>query len=101
MDMTDGLLRQWRTISPLTWVGLFIALFGLLIARQVVLLFAPSMTAGATICRESLHWLCAITLLLILTRGEHLPFSSVGIGTSALWRSILWGLLLAVVCAVV
>jgi membrane protease YdiL (CAAX protease family) len=73
----------------------------MLIVRQVILFLFPSMSVMATIWRESLHWVCAIAVLLIVTRSEHLPLSSIGIGTSPLSRSLLWGLILAVVCAVV
>lgn len=99
--MTDEPSQPRRAVSSLTWVGLLIALFGILIVRQVVLFFAPSMTIGATICRESLHWLCAIAVLLIIRRSERLPLTTVGIGTSPLGRSLLWGLLLTAVCSAV
>jgi membrane protease YdiL (CAAX protease family) len=99
--MTDERSQPEPGLSSLTWVGLLIALFGILVVRQGVLFFVPSMTVGATICRESLHWLCAIVVLLIIKRSERLPLTSVGIGTCPLWRSLLWGLLLAVVCGAV
>src|ERR1039458_4977690 len=77
--------------SPITWVGLFIALFGILIVRWAVSLFYPGFSFTATLWKESFIWLCVIALLLIIRRGEHLPFSSVGIGTSTWKKSILWG----------
>lgn len=88
-------------IRPITWIGLFIALFGMLIARQAVLFVWPTMTFTAACWKESLIWLCALVLLLIVRRGEELPLTSVGIGTSTWWKSLLWGLLLAVVCFIV
>jgi membrane protease YdiL (CAAX protease family) len=87
--------------SLITWVGLFIALFGILIVRWAVSLFYPGFSFTATLWKESLIWLCVIALLLIIRRGEHLPFSSVGIGTSTWKKSILWGGILIVICGVV
>src|ERR1022692_4924288 len=87
--------------SPVTWVGLFIALFGILIVRWAVSVFYPGFSFTATLWKESLIWLLVIALLLIIRRGEHLPFSSVGIGTSTWKKSILWGGILVVVCGVI
>jgi len=51
--------------------------------------------------KETLLWMSAGALLTIIRRGERLPFSSIGLGTSRWWKSILWGLVIAVVCGVV
>lgn len=90
-----------KTIPKATWLGLFVALFGMLIARQAVSYFWPTLTFTAAIWKESLIWLCVVVLIFIIRRGERLPFSSVGIGTSPWWKSILWGLVTAVVCGAV
>jgi membrane protease YdiL (CAAX protease family) len=87
-----------KTIPKATWLGLLIALFGMLIARQTVSYFWPTLTFAAAIWKESLIWLCVIALITIIRRGERLPFTSVGLGTSAWWKSVLWGLLMTVVC---
>jgi membrane protease YdiL (CAAX protease family) len=88
-------------VSRATWCGIFLALFALLIARQAVSYFSPTLTFTAALWKESLIWLCAIALLIVIRRGERLPLTSVGIGTSTWWKSILWGLVIAVVCAIV
>ena len=88
-------------ISPITWVGLFIALFGILIVRWAVSVFYPGFSFTATLWKESFIWLCVVALLLIVRRGEHLPFSSIGIGTSSVPKSILWGGILVVLCGIV
>ena len=87
--------------SPITWIGLFLSLFGMLIVRQAVSYFWPNPTFTSAIWKESLIWLIAIILLILVRRGERLPFTSIGIGTSPWWKSILWGLVLTVICAVV
>jgi CAAX protease family protein len=37
---------------------------------------------------------------VIIRRGEHLPMRSIGLGTARWWKSILWGLIIAIVSAV-
>ena len=88
-----------RNSAP-TWVGLFIALFGILIVRAAVYAFYPPHSFPAAARRESLNWVCAIALLLIIRFGERLPFRSVGIGRATVKSSLAWGGVIAVVCAV-
>jgi uncharacterized protein len=88
-------------IPKITWLGLFVALFGMLIARQIVSFIWPTLTFTAAVWKEALIWLCAIILLGIIRRGERLPLRSVGIGTSPWWKSILWGLAMTVISGVV
>ena len=90
-----------RKVSSAAWVGLFISLFGMLIIRQAVSYFWPTLTFTAAIWKESLIWLSAAALLVLVRRGEGLSLRSIGIGTSRWWRSILWGLFLTVLCGLV
>jgi len=88
--------RNWSA----TWVGLFIALFAILIIRAAVYAFYPPYSFPAAAWRESLNWICAIALLLIIRFGERLSFRSVGIGRATIASSLAWGGVIAVVCAV-
>jgi hypothetical protein len=88
-------------IPKATWLGLFVALFGMLIACQITYYIWPTLTFTAAVWKESLIWLCVIALPVIIRRGERLPLTSVGIGTSPWWKSILWGLAMTIVCALV
>ena len=81
-----------------TWIGLFIAFFGMLIVRQAVSYFYPTLTFPAAIWKESLIWTCVIALLLVIWRGEHLSVRSIGIGTADWKKSVLWSLPVAVTC---
>ena len=88
-------------VPKATWIGLVIALFGMLVARQTVSYFYPTLTFEAAIWKESLIWLCVIALLIVIRKGERQPLSSIGLGTSTIARSILWGIVLAIVCLAV
>jgi len=83
-----------------TWIGLFIALFAILIIRAAVYAFYPPYSFPAAAWRESLNWICAIALVLIIRFGERLPFRSVGIGRATITSSLGWGAIIAVVCTV-
>ena len=96
--MTEGSAMAKR-ISRATWVGLFLSLFVMLLVRQSVSYFWPTLTFTAAIWKETLLWVSAITLLFIIRRGERLPLTSIGLGTSRWWKSILWGLVIAVASA--
>jgi membrane protease YdiL (CAAX protease family) len=85
-----------RRLSSFTWLGLAIALFGLLVVRHAVLYFSPTLTVSAAIWSESLMWVCIVAVCLIIRRGEKLPFSSVGLGTTRWSKSLRWGLVLTV-----
>jgi membrane protease YdiL (CAAX protease family) len=87
-------------VSCATWAGLFISLFGLLVIRQLVAFFIPGITFGSAVLKEALIWASAITLLVIILRGEQLPLRSIGLGTARWWKSILRGLIIAIVSAV-
>ena len=88
-------------ISSSTWLGLFVALFGLLIIRRLGSFIWSARTFTGTIWKESLIWATAILLLAIIKRGERLPLTSVGLGTSTWLKSLLWGVALMAVCGLV
>jgi membrane protease YdiL (CAAX protease family) len=83
-------------VLPYTWIGLAIALFGLIIARQAVFYFYPNFRASAALWREALDWLCVLALFFIIRRGEHLRLDSVGLGRPRGWKSLAWGFALTV-----
>jgi membrane protease YdiL (CAAX protease family) len=85
-----------RRLSAFTWLGLAIALFALIVVRHAVLYFSPTLTVSAAIWNESLMWVCIAAVCLIIRRGEKLPFSSVGPGTSRWSKSLGWGIVLTV-----
>jgi len=88
-------------VSPITWLGLFLALFGMLLVRQVVNAAWPEPTLTSAMVKEAGMWLVAAVLIVIVRCGEHLPLTSIGIGTASLGKSVLWGVLIAVACLLV
>jgi hypothetical protein len=87
--------------SAATWIGLFLVLFGILIVRWGVGFFHPTLTVAVMLLKESLIWLCVIVLLVIIRCGERLPLSTISPGTRSAKGSILWGGLIALLCAAV
>ena len=87
-------------VSRATWVGLAIALFAMLAIRQVIAFFVPETTFASALLKESLIWVSALALIVIIRRGERLPMRSIGLGTTRWWKSILWGFIIAIVSAV-
>jgi membrane protease YdiL (CAAX protease family) len=83
-----------------TWVGLCISLFSLIAVSQLFHFFAPHPGAALTLAREAVMFACAGLLLWIIRRRERLPLTSIGIGTSPLWKSLAWGVVMAVACVI-
>jgi|SRR4030095_1647838 uncharacterized protein len=88
-------------ISRATWVGLFLSLFAMVVIRHGFVFFTPEITFASAILKETLIWISAVALLVVIRRGEHLPLRSIGLGTARWWTSILWGLVIAIVSAAV
>ena len=84
-------------ISRATWAGLFLSLFAMVVIRHAFVFFVPEITFAWAILKETLIWVSAAALLVIIRRGEHLPLRSIGLGTARWWMSILWGLVIALV----
>ena len=87
------------TNTRATWIGLFLSLFAMVVIRQAFVFFVPEITFAAAILKEMLIWASAAALLIIIRRGERLPFRSIGFCTCRWWKSIAWGLVIAVVSA--
>lgn len=81
-----------------TWIGLFLALFSMIIIRDIFRRFAPGSGAGVTALRESLMFLSAGMVLWILRFREGQSLRSIGLGTSAWWKTLLWGLVTGAIC---
>ena len=76
--------------SAVTWVGMFIAVFGLLIVRSIAGRYNFGSAFSIALEREALMWGCVVALILIVRKGEQQTWTSIGIGTSSVKRSLLW-----------
>ena len=90
-----------KKVSAATWIGLVLSLFAMVVIRQVFVFFVPETTVASAVLKEAFIWVSAVVLLVIIRRGERLSFRSIGLGTARWWKSILWGLVIAVVSAAV
>src|SRR5206468_1019314 len=86
-------------ISSATLVGLLISLFAMVVIRYAFAFFVPEIAFASAILKETLIWASAAALLVIIRRGERLSLRSIGLGTCRWWKSIAWGLVIAIVSA--
>jgi membrane protease YdiL (CAAX protease family) len=89
------------TVRPVTYLGLFIALFGMLLVRQGVNLALPDTTFTSAVVKEIGMWLVGLVVIVIVRFGERLPLSSIGFSTARIGKSILSALLITVICLAV
>jgi uncharacterized protein len=92
--------RRPAASSRATWLGLCISLFSLVAVSQLFHFVAPHPGIAFTLAREASMFACAGLLLWIVRRRERLPLTSIGIGTSPLWKSLAWGVVMAVACVI-
>src|SRR5881392_49290 len=86
-------------VSRVTWVSLSLALFAMVLIRHAFVFFVPEITLASAILKETLIWASAAALLVIIRCCEHLSFRSIGLVTCRWWKSIAWGLVIAIVAA--
>ena len=87
-------------ISPFTWVGLFISLFGFIAVRLTFRALGVPNSIPADLCRELVIWIMAALLILLIRRGEKLPLSSIRLGVEPWRQSVRFGCILAGLCGV-
>ena len=87
-------------ISPFTWLGLFISLFGFIALRLAFRGFDASTSITAGVWKELAVWILAALLILLIRRGEKLPLSSIRFGTAPWRQSLRHGCILTGLCGV-
>ena len=90
---------RWRPQAPCkvaTWVGLGLSLFSMLIIRQAFRMVTPEPGTALTLAREACMFAAAGVLVWLVRKREGLPLASIGIGTSPLWKSLAWGVMIAI-----
>jgi uncharacterized protein len=88
-------------ISPFTWVGLVISLFGFIAVRLAFRGFGVSDSITVNLWREFAIWIMAALLILLVRHGEKLPLTSIGLGTEPWRQSVRYGCILAGLCGVI
>jgi uncharacterized protein len=83
-----------------TWAALVFCMFVILPIREIVNRISPQPTVTGDTLREVMILACAAALLLYVHFVEKLPLTSIGIGTSVWWKSVLWGIVTAAICLV-
>jgi uncharacterized protein len=86
--------------KAVSWVGLCVSLFSMLIIRQAFRAITPDPGIALVLAREASMFLVAGALIWLVRRRECLPLRSVGIGTSPVWKSLVWGVVIAVACLI-
>jgi membrane protease YdiL (CAAX protease family) len=97
------MMNNEKNMGARAWTiaGLVLALFGLTIITTVYRqVFGPIQSSAESVLRELLLFLALGLLLCIVRRGEHLSFESLGWRTDHVGRSLLWGFIGALLCAV-
>ncbi len=87
-----------RGTTAVTWFGLVFSLFSMIVLRQVFRAITPEPGTALTLAREACMFAAAGALVWLVRRGEGLPLRSIGIGTSPVWKSVIWGVVTAVAC---
>lgn len=83
-----------------TWIGLGLSLCSMLIIRQAFRAVTPEPGTALTLAREACMFANAGLLVWLVRKREGLPLTSIGIGTSPLWKSLAWGVVIAIACIV-
>jgi membrane protease YdiL (CAAX protease family) len=96
--MPDDAVPQAERLGLTTWIGLFIALFGLFLIRQAFRIVSHDPGTALVVVRELTIFASAGALLMLMKRREKLPLRTIGLGTSVWWKSALWGLVTMLLC---
>jgi uncharacterized protein len=94
------LIERPASKNAVTWFGLLFAMLSMLVIRQVFRAINPEPGVALALVREGFNFASAGALIWLIRRGEKLPLSSIGIGTSPPWKSLAWGLVTAVACII-
>ncbi|HEU0208614.1 MAG TPA: CPBP family intramembrane glutamic endopeptidase [Candidatus Udaeobacter sp.] len=87
-------------ISPFTFLGLAISLFGFIAVRFAFRAVGLSDSVATGVWKESVVWSLAALLLLLVRFGERLPLNSIGIGVAPWRQSLRYGCILTGLCGV-
>jgi len=84
--------------NAVTWFGVCFSLLSMLVIRQVFRAINPEPGVALALAREACNFASAGALLWLVRRGENSSLRSIGIGTSPVWKSLAWGVVIAIAC---
>jgi uncharacterized protein len=97
--MSDAIVAKGpASRNAVTWFGLCFSLSSMLVIRQVFRAVTPEPGTTLVLAREACMFASAGALVWLVRRGEGLPLRSIGIGTSPVWKSLAWGVVIAIAC---
>jgi len=86
--------------NAVTWFGLAFSMLSMLVIRQVFRAINPEPGPALVLLREACFFASAGALIWLIRRGENLSLRSIGIGTSPIWKSLAWGVVIAIACII-
>jgi membrane protease YdiL (CAAX protease family) len=98
--MTETAFERPTSKNTVTWFGLAFSMLSMLVIRQLFRAVNPEPGATLALVREGCYFASAGALIWLIRRGEKLPLRSIGIGTSPLWKSLAWGVVIAIACVI-
>jgi uncharacterized protein len=102
--MTDSIVAvedsRPAASSWVTWSCLLLSLFSMLIIRRAFRAITPEPGAALVLAREACMFASAGLLAWIVRRKVGLSPRAIGIGTSPVWKSLAWGVVIAIACIV-
>jgi membrane protease YdiL (CAAX protease family) len=87
-------------VSPFTWAGLFLSLFGFIALRLTFRGFGASNSITVGVWKELATWIMAGLLIALVRFGERLPLSSIRLGTAPWRQSLRHGATLTGLCGI-
>lgn len=70
----------------------------MIVIRQGFGAISPQPGTALVLARETCMFASAAVLVWLVLRREKLPIRSIGIGTSPVWKSLTWGVVIAIAC---
>jgi membrane protease YdiL (CAAX protease family) len=97
--MTEtSMVERPASKNAVTWFGLAFSMVSMLVIRQIFRAINPEPRAALVLVREACFFASAGALFWLIRRCEKLSLRSIGIGTSPVWKSLAWGVVITVAC---
>jgi membrane protease YdiL (CAAX protease family) len=99
-DIASSFLSMRAKISPFTWLGLFVSLFGFIVLRFAFRALGARTSITGYVLKEVAVWVSAALLIVLVRCGERLPLSSIRLAVAPWRQSLRYGCILAALCGI-